>query len=82
MSALGYPEEVVVVAQMLTVQQAAERLHRSESYLFKLVAWRKIPHTKLGRRVRFDEDRLAEWLQEHAIEPVAPTAPRRHGRVA
>jgi excisionase family DNA binding protein len=53
-----------------------------ESYLFKLVAWRKIPHTKLGRRVRFDEDRLAEWLQEHAIEPVAPTAPRRHGRVA
>jgi excisionase family DNA binding protein len=52
-----------------TFEQAAEWLHVSDSWLRKQVAARKVPHTRLGRNVRFSEADLAEIVARARVEP-------------
>ncbi|MFI6320997.1 helix-turn-helix domain-containing protein [Nonomuraea sp. NPDC050556] len=55
----------------LTFKQAAERLNVPESWLREKVAKRQIPHTRLGKHVRFTEDDLEEILRA-ARQPAIP----------
>ena len=49
----------------LTVEQAAEVLHYSRSYLYKLIMRKAVPHYKFGpRRVLFDQSELQEWQNQ------------------
>lgn len=40
--------------QLLTVEQAADRLNTTVRFVRRLIAERRIPFTKLGRHVRID----------------------------
>lgn len=37
----------------------------SVSWLQKLVHWERIPHVKIGRRVRFIPEDIAAWFKTH-----------------
>lgn len=49
--------------QLLTSQEAAERLCMSHEWVRKKVQRREIPFIRLGRCVRFTEAQLAEIIQ-------------------
>ncbi|MBT3182295.1 MAG: helix-turn-helix domain-containing protein [Deltaproteobacteria bacterium] len=55
---------------LLTVKEAAEYLRLAESTIYKMVSRRDIPFMKIGTRVIFDLEMLAEWVEAHTVQPV------------
>ena len=47
---------------LMTIQQVADLLGLSMHTLYKMVNQRRIPHVKVGRLLRFDREKLDEWL--------------------
>ncbi len=43
----------------------------SEATLRKLAAQKRVPHTKLSKRVLFDVDSLGSWIKAHAVPAAA-----------
>lgn len=70
-SVTTYPEGLVDKAT------AAEWLGVSISWIDKQVAAQTIPHTKLGRNVRFSADHLAAIVAENEVQVWNYSAPRR-----
>lgn len=60
------------MTQLYTKAQAAERLQVSERWLEKRVTARRIPHTWLGRHIRFSDQDLAEIAAMGHRDPVTP----------
>lgn len=52
-----------------SAQLAAMGVPLAEATLRRMVAQKRIPFTKLAKRVLFNPDRLETWLQERAVEP-------------
>ncbi len=52
-------------------REAAELLGLAENTVRRYTSQQKIPHLKVGRLVFFDPERLREWVEDKAIEPVA-----------
>ena len=58
------------MGMMLTYSQVSELLGIKVSTLYSLVSRKRIPHVKLGRRlVRFQKDRLLEWVEDSMVLP-------------
>jgi excisionase family DNA binding protein len=68
--------QVSQTSPLLTAAQAAEMLGVSPAWLLAQARDREVPHHRLGRFVRFDEDELIEWVRESTISPRG----RRSGR--
>ena len=52
--------------RLLTVKDVAETLQCSLQHIYNLV-WRgEIPYVKVGGLLRFQKERLIEWLQERS----------------
>ena len=51
------------IADFLTVQEVAERLHVSLSFLYKRTATREIPFFKVGKRALFDPVEVEAWFR-------------------
>ena len=51
--------------QILTVQDLKEFLNISEATIYKWKRERGLPHIKIGRTLRFNKDRILEWLEQH-----------------
>ena len=47
---------------MNTAKEAADFLGYKVSYLYKLTMWRKLPHFKVGKGVRFKREDLINYL--------------------
>jgi excisionase family DNA binding protein len=56
--------------EVLTVEQAAERINMSVRYVRRLVAERRIPFHKLGRSVRIMASDLDAYVQAGRVEPI------------
>lgn len=55
---------------LLNVDEAAKLLHVHPTNLRRLVSKRKIPFVKReGLGVKFDPERLEEWVKEGTVEP-------------
>ena len=63
MKFLTYPRASAFLSEELGVPIA-------EATLRRMVSQKRVPYTKLDKRVLFDPDRLTAWLREHAVEPV------------
>lgn len=64
-------------AELLTIDQAAERLNVSPAYVRRrLIFERRISYVKIGRHVRIDKDDLEELIDRGRI-----TAPGNQGNV-
>lgn len=55
--------------RLLSAQEAAQYLNLSIYTLRTWVCERRIPFIKLGRRVLFRQEDLAQFAAEHLIEP-------------
>lgn len=70
--------------QLLTVQQLATYLNVSAGWVRKGILTRTLPHTKLGKSVRFTPAQVDEILRGGAVETgpeeSTRTPRRRHGR--
>ena len=55
--------------RLIRANQAAEMLGIGISRLRQLCSERGIPYVKLGRSVRFDPQRLQQWVAEKCVEP-------------
>ena len=60
---------------LLTVEQAAERLNTKPRFVRRLIAERRIEFHRVGRHVRISEQALAEFIEAGRVVPV--TSPRR-----
>lgn len=54
--------------QLLTKQEAADKIRIGQSGLNKLIGARKIPYVKIGRLVRFNEKELEKWITTKSIK--------------
>jgi excisionase family DNA binding protein len=61
--------------QLLTVEQAAERLNTKPRFIRRLIAERRIEFHRVGRHVRISEQALAEFIEAGRV--VRVTSPRR-----
>lgn len=55
---------------LLTVEQAAERLSTPVRFVRRLVAERRVRFHKVGRYVRFDATGLDEFVAAGRVEPI------------
>ncbi len=51
----------------LNSQEAAELVGLSTSKLYKLTMTRQIPHRKIFGRLRFETDKLMQWLDDQTV---------------
>lgn len=58
-----------MTAALRNFTEAAEWLNVSESWLRKQVAARLVPHTRLGRNVRFTDENLQAIAERGRVEP-------------
>jgi excisionase family DNA binding protein len=56
--------------EVLTFDEASDYTGISRSYLYKLTASGRIPHSKPnGKMIFFDKKKLVDWLLQHKREP-------------
>ena len=56
---------------LLDVPGLARRLGMTERFVRRLVAERRIPFYKIGKFIRFDPDRVDDWLEATEVERIA-----------
>jgi excisionase family DNA binding protein len=60
----------VVPADMLTVEEAAQRLGTKVRFVRRLIAERRIRFYHVGKFVRFHPDDLAAYIEAGRVEPI------------
>lgn len=55
--------------QLLTVDQAADRLGTSPRFVRRLIAERRIAFTRIGRHIRFDGRDIEAFVSAGRVEP-------------
>jgi excisionase family DNA binding protein len=48
--------------KFLDVQQLTDYIHMSESYVYKMVSKKLIPHIRLGTRTLFKRNQIDNWV--------------------
>ena len=48
--------------RFLDVQELTDYIHMSESYVYKMVSKKSIPHIKLGTRTLFERNQIDNWV--------------------
>lgn len=54
--------------KLLTPEEVAERFRLKPKTLYNWVADKKIPHLKIGGRLRFDEAALEAWAKRFFVD--------------
>lgn len=67
----------MTAARLYTTPEAAERLSVSPTFLKRAAAARTLPHTRVGRFVRWSEDDLEQIVALGACRPVVSPIRRR-----
>lgn len=60
--------DVYIMKELCDIKTVAEKLDVSVPYIRKLVYSKKIPHYKIGNRIRFDTKEINEWIEEYKQE--------------
>lgn len=55
--------------QLLTIDEAADRLNVSVRFMRRLVAERRMAYVKVGKYIRFDPMDLDKWVSDRRIDP-------------
>lgn len=56
--------------RFLNVKQCADYLNISIHFVYKLVEEKKMPHTRIGRKIIFDIQKLEHFISENSFEVV------------
>jgi excisionase family DNA binding protein len=60
-------EKLRTAKGLLTVQQVAEALGSHPQTIYSWVTEGKLPHVRVGSRVKFDGQVLADWLDKRTL---------------
>jgi len=60
----------VLTRRLLSIGEASEYTGLSVNTLYKMVSQRRIPHVKLGSRLKFDVGLLDGWLKQNTVMPM------------
>lgn len=60
----------------MNINEAAEYLGFAVHTLYGWTSQKRIPHVKIGGRVRFDKRKLDQWLEQFETEVVEDPVPR------
>ncbi len=52
--------------RFLTLKETSGYLNLSASLLYKLVETKQIPHTRVGRKILFDRQKLERFIDENS----------------
>jgi excisionase family DNA binding protein len=55
--------------KLLSPKELADFLQISTSSIYRLTSQKKIPHVKCFGSVRFERERITEWVKTQRIEP-------------
>ena len=64
-----------------SVNQCAQALGISMATIYAWVHQQRIPHIKIGSALRFDPERIRQWVEEQAREPNTRGARGKDSRV-
>jgi excisionase family DNA binding protein len=53
----------------LTIEELCNILQVKRHYVYALTSRRQIPFLKLGRFLRFERDKIEQWLKDKAQKP-------------
>ena len=53
---------------LLTVPEAAALLRVGDKWLYNAVAAKKVPHTKVGKHLRFSRAELEQYLERNHVK--------------
>jgi excisionase family DNA binding protein len=56
---------------LMDVPKVAKFLGTTEKHIRKLVFEKRIPYTKVGKLVRFNQDKIEKWLKAHEVNPAS-----------
>ena len=56
--------------ELWDIEETARRLGTSVRHMRRLVLERRIPHTKVGRLLRFLPDEIEAWVEENRLPAV------------
>ncbi len=56
--------------RLIDIRAVADYTGLSTHTLYTMVSQRRIPFVKLGRCLRFDLDRLDEWIKQNSVIPM------------
>ena len=63
--------------KFLDVQELTDYIHMSESYVYKMVSKKSIPHIKLGTRTLFERNQIDNWvINGGEMEDNLPSLPK------
>jgi len=62
--------------EVLDVQEMADYLGVEASWIYKQVQYKAIPHTKVGKYLRFRLKEMDKWLGELSVPAVSTTYPQ------
>lgn len=54
--------------KLLTVSEVCTLLKIKKSRLYGMVFYKKIPYIKLNSSLRFDEEKINEWVEKQSIQ--------------
>ena len=66
------PAQSLPADQLLTVEEAAERMRTKPRFIRRLIAERRIEYVKVGRHVRISESALAAFIAAGRVQPMTP----------
>ncbi len=53
--------------RLLRIKEVSERTGLSKHTLYKMVSQCRIPYTKLGSALRFDPEKLDQWIEQNNV---------------
>lgn len=66
-SETNLPKDVEIPkGQLVDIKTMAKILHTSPSWLYSMTSQKKIPHSKLGKHVRFEPHKVLEYFKRES----------------
>ena len=59
------------MSRLLTIQEASDMTRLAVKTLYAYVCRKEVPYVKLRGRLLFDQCRLQQWIDAHAVEPAS-----------
>lgn len=61
------PTATAVTRKILSLTEFCEHTGLSKQTAYKLTSAQKVPHSKRGKRIYFDREKVDEWLLENRV---------------
>jgi excisionase family DNA binding protein len=58
--------------KLITVKEVSAITGLAPDTIYKMISQRRIPFTRVGRLVKFDQATLDAWLKQHTVMPIPP----------